>query len=59
MMPISVSDSTSVSFDPFSDQGKKLSQTFNIKSNAGLSLSTMLPVMLILVAVFVIWKFLK
>ena len=56
---MSVSDSTSVTFNPFADQGKTASNQIYVKSNAPLSMATLLPILLVLGVGFLVWKLIK
>ena len=56
---MSVSDSTSVTFNPFADQGKTSSNNIYVKSSAPLSLEAFLPIILIGGIALLVWKLLK
>ena len=56
---ISASDSTSVSFDPFNNQSKSAANNIFVKSSQPMSLSNILPVVLIVGVVLLAIKFLK
>jgi hypothetical protein len=55
---LSMSDSTTVSFDPFADQRKSASNVINVKSG-GFSVESVLPFVLIGAVVLLAWKLLK
>lgn len=56
MIPISVSDQTSVGFDPFNNQSKSAANNINVKSTVGLSAADLLPWLLLAAGLYLAIK---
>jgi len=56
---MSVSDSTAVTFNPFADQGKTTTNSINVKSGLQLNADTLVPIAIILVVGYLLYRLLK
>lgn len=54
----SISDQTSVSFDPFNNQSRATANNVNVKSTVGLTLSNLVPILVVGVLGFLAYKLL-